>query len=313
MKVSRSTEIKVGVVTFAATALLIIGILIGEGINIDPSARVLTIRLPQSGGLESGSSVMINGVKRGSIISVANNGKGVIARAELDRIDDLHADATALVSILEITGGKKLEIDPGVLPEPLDPSKEIKGDVSADIGVLVGQLGAVSMDAVSLIRRLDTVSAALTRLLDSGAFVANVQSMASDGATIMKDVRAMIASQDLQRAASSLRGLSEELREAVRTNEPKLNSLLTKLDNAVGRIEGTMGKADSALVHADSLVVAVTDVVNAAKSPNSTLYHVLYDDKLYLRIDTAVASLNRFVRNAQRSGINVNVELGHTP
>ena len=44
MDVSRSTEIRVGIVSILSIALLIGGIMLGKGVSFDPSRKQITIR-----------------------------------------------------------------------------------------------------------------------------------------------------------------------------------------------------------------------------------------------------------------------------
>src|ERR1043165_4308116 len=109
MITQRSTEVKVGIVSILAVALLIAGIMLGKGLGVGAS-HVLTFRFPSSGGIDIGAPVTVNGVRRGTVTSVENANGAVVLKANVSNIDDLHADASAVISMLEITGGKKIEV-----------------------------------------------------------------------------------------------------------------------------------------------------------------------------------------------------------
>jgi phospholipid/cholesterol/gamma-HCH transport system substrate-binding protein len=106
-------------------ALLVIGIMLGKGISFSPTQKSVAIRLATSGGIDAGSPVVVNGVRRGTVTQVSNDNGGVLVTATLDDVSDLRSDAQALVSILEITGGKKIELTPGSAATALNPSAEI--------------------------------------------------------------------------------------------------------------------------------------------------------------------------------------------
>ena len=157
MTSQRATEIRVGLVSIGAIILLVLGIFLARGVNVSKSQQTIYVRVPHSGGIEPGSVVTINGVKRGSVTSVKNDQGSVLVAAVLDNIADLHTDASAQISMLEITGGKKMEIDPGVARANLAPQSVIHGRVAPDIGEVLAIVGDVADDAKNLVRRLDTI------------------------------------------------------------------------------------------------------------------------------------------------------------
>jgi len=315
VEVSRSTEIKVGLVTIIGLALLIFGIMLGKGMSIGGAERNLLIRLPVSGGLESGSPVVVNGVKRGSIVAVRNDNGSVIAEAALDDVTDLKSDASALVTMLEITGGKKVEITSGTATSPFNLSQEMPGRVASDIGGMVTALGDVSGDAKNLVRRLDTIAASLTSLLADGQVVENVRTITTDGAILVTDAKNLLAENrkaitDVVRNAGLL---VDEIRTIVQDTDPKLSKLLADLDGTVSEARTTLSKADNAIVHADTLIVQISDVVRAVRDGDGFANRVIYDTAFANRLDSTINSLTVFIRQAHRYGINVNVGLGQRP
>lgn len=314
MEVTRSTEIKVGIVSLLAILLLVGGIMIGRGVNLSVNKQVINVALPTSGGLDNGSPVVVNGVKRGMVVDVRNDGNGVVAAVEIDRIDDLHADATARVTILEITGGKKVEIFPGSSGR-FDASQPMKGIVAPDITDLVIGIGDVSGDAKSLIRRLDTVLASLTAMLADSTVVRDVRTLASNGAELVTDMKSFFRENraSLDETVASLRSLSAEVRTAVKNNEPKLTQLLDKLDRTADDASATLKRADGAIIKADTLLLAATDVLTAIRDNDGTVHRLIYDSTFVMRLDTTMRSLDAFVRMVRKHGVNVNIGVGHRP
>ncbi len=312
MQHTRSTEIKVGLVSIAALTLLIAGILLGKGISIPGTKNQITVRLSASGGLDQGAPVVVNGVRRGTVTAVTSDGGSVVVRADIDNTSDLFADASARVSILEITGGKKLEVVPGTTGT-FDRSKEIPGVVAADIITLVDDLGSVSGDARSLIRRLDTIAGSLTDLLADGSVTQNIRTIASDGALLVNDLRTFLTnnSADLQRTLKNVGILVDDLRTAVGNNEPRVARLLDNLDRTVADANDVIRRSTGTLTSVDSLVSNMSGIVTDIRTNRSVANRLLYDADLGRRLDSAVNELSRFVRSARTAGVNVNVGLGH--
>ncbi|MBI2795052.1 MAG: MCE family protein [Ignavibacteria bacterium] len=313
MDKTRNAEIRVGIVSIIGLIVLLGGIYLGKGIAITPAAKKIEIRLPSSGGLEDGSPVVINGVKRGAVTDVHNNDGSVLVKVGIDDYSDLREDASAVVTILEITGGKKVEILPGSSEKPFNPEKEMRGRVAADISGLITQVGDVSGDLVMLLRRLDTISASITQLLADGSLSANLKSMTADGAVLVRDARDWMQTnrQDLTASVRDIRVTIADLKDAVKNNEPKLSSVLDKLDRSLSDLEGTISKADRAIINTDSLVSNINNIVTEIRTNGGLIHAVVYDTAFKRRFDSLVYNLRVFVNETRKNGVNVNVSVGH--
>lgn len=287
--------------------------MLGKGISFSPTQKSVAVRLASSGGIDAGSPVVVLGVRRGTVTQVRNDDGSVVVTATLDDISDLKADASAIVSILEITGGKKLEIAPGSAAAPFNPSAEIPGRVSADIGTLVGVLGDASGDITGLIKRLDTISMAASDLLRDGSVVANIKTMANDGALALTDLRVFMQNNrgTLTSTIQDLKALSSELRESVHRNEPAVSRIIVRTENVMKNLENTLSKADGALANVDTLTTRVSGMVNDIRTNKSFLNALMYDEKLFGKLDSTLVTLQKVLKDFGRGGVNVNVELGH--
>ncbi len=313
MDVARSTEIRVGIVSILSIALLIGGIMLGKGVSFDPSRKQITIRAESSGGVESGSPIVVNGVKRGQVTGVVNQNGTVLISAEIDDVSDLHADATARVMILEITGGKKIEIIPGTPGKSFDASKEIPGTISADLSQLVATLGDVSGNAVSIVRRLDSLSGTLTELTRDGQLVSDVKTISTEGAVFVKDLRSWFAANKdpLGQSIRDLRAIASQLRTSIDRNEPKVSRLIDRLDATLTSIDGTLVRADKALGGADTLIRRIDSVMIEVRSNKGLINAMVYDVKFAERFDSTLYWIRAILQDARNKGVNVNVGLGH--
>lgn len=109
MRNNRSREIQVGAVSLLAIILLILGFTYGKNLSISPKANLIKIRFPNSAGVQIAEPVVVNGVKRGLVRDVRNDAGSVLILVELNKMDDIRSDASAKITLLEITGGKKLK------------------------------------------------------------------------------------------------------------------------------------------------------------------------------------------------------------
>lgn len=310
----RSTEIKVGIITFSAILLAIIGISLGRGMTVAPAGKVMSIRFTNANGIEPSSPVWINGFKRGSVLTVKPDNGSVLVTASLDNYDDIKQDVSARVTILELTGGKKIEIMPGVSAATWN-GNEIKGTTVPDFGELLAVVGDMGTDAKVLIRRLDTISAHLNVLMADGTFINNVKQMTSDASKTVADIRALVEAnkQNLNVAIVNMRTLSDDLKRLVTDNEPAVNSIIKKLDATATSAERVLKSADGTLARVDTLVANVDAVVHDVRYGDGSVHKLLYDKNLATKLDSAMSNLQIFVDQVSKHGVNVNLRLGTRP
>ncbi|HBB25776.1 MAG TPA: hypothetical protein DCZ59_05870, partial [Bacteroidetes bacterium] len=123
------------------------------------------------------------------------------------------------------------------------------GTISADLSQLIATLGDVSGNAVSIVKRLDTLSGSLTDLTRDGQLVNDVRTITSEGAVFVKDMRSWFAANKdpLSQSIRDLRSIASQLRTSIDKNEPKVSRLVDRLDATLTSIDGTIGRADRAL------------------------------------------------------------------
>lgn len=314
-KDQRAVEIKVGIISVIAIALLIMGITLGRGLNVAGVKPSVVIRFANANGIEPTSPVWINGVKRGSVLSVTPDGNGVVVGVAVDDVSSFRKDVQASISMLEVTGGKKVDIDPGVSLEAWDSSKEIIGTASPDFVQLFKIAGDVGTDVQKLVKRLDTVTASLHVLLADGSLVSDVKRTADNARETTDVLRELVVAnrERLQSAIDNIASISDNLRHIVNDDTGSVKSLLGKLDVTVSNADRLMLSADSTVNRINTIIDNVNSITKDVKSGKGTIGRLLYDEKLSSKLDSAIANLQVFIDQVSHHGINVNVRLGSRP
>ena len=112
MKDQRKTEIRVGI-TIVVGLLIFIWILgWAKNFSLNPSENYLNIKFNNASGLEIGDDVTVNGVRKGNVEDIKVEGQSVIVKISLDNDVNLKEDAKFGISMLDLMGGKKVEISP---------------------------------------------------------------------------------------------------------------------------------------------------------------------------------------------------------
>lgn len=313
MNNTKSTELRVGLVTVLGLALLIGAVLFGRGTTLSKQAQI-TMSFSSSGGIEPSAPVTIAGVKRGTVVSVENVKGAVIITAALDRMDDITSDATAKILMLEITGGKKIEITPGMSSTPYAPGMVLRGETAVDISELVAMVGDVAQSAKSTIMRLDTITAALTGVMGDPKFssslkttIQNISEIAQTGNDILTANRAT-----LQRTLVNLDAITTDVRMTTRKNGP-VDSLLASLKMLSGNAGTLMLSIDTTRKNADITLGQLNTILSDVRRTKGFANRIIYDDMLAMRLDSALIDIHALVKFLNANGVNVNVRLGTRP
>ena len=315
MMTDRKKEVRVGIVALLSLIVLIAGITIGKGLIVGVSQNTLSFTFPSSGGIEIGAPIFINGVKRGSVISIENVNGGVAIAGSIDDISDLHQDAEAKISMLEITGGKKIDITPGISSGNLDISKPIAGTISADATELISLVGDLGADASIIVKRLDSVLAQANSLLSDGIVVKQLRNTIKNADELMITLNALMGDnkENMRNLIKDLGALAKDAKSAVNNNEPKLRSILIKLDSLAGSGQRLMAKTDTALAGVTDLTVETKDMMKDIKTNGSFINKLLYDKTTSKSIDTTLQRVNDLLLKIHEHGLNANIRLGTRP
>ncbi len=315
MNNQRKNEIKVGLVSILAIALLLIGISLGRSYSVSVSTQTIKFRFPNSGGIQLSSPVVVNGVKRGNVSFVKNDNNSVLIEATIDDVSDLKKDASAIITILEITGGKKIEINPGKSNIPLDINLEIPGRTGMDLADIVTNGGDMLYDAKVLIKKLDTISSTVNKLFESGKHSAQIKQIVQNTDELIATTRDLLGNNkdELNTTIKNLNLIAADVKSLIKKDEPKLDSLLSKLDNTLKSTKVIVDKAELTLSNVDVIISDIKNITNEIKNGDGFISKVIYDKNTSAKLDSTVANLTELLSLIRQYGINVNVRLGTRP
>jgi phospholipid/cholesterol/gamma-HCH transport system substrate-binding protein len=315
MNTSKSTEIKVGIVSIVAIVLLLVGIMLGKQLNVTTDSQTIFIRFPNSGGILVSSPIHINGVRRGKVISVDNDKGSVLIKADIDNIKDLKSDAIAKIMMQEITGGKKIEIFPGNEQAKFDKSKEMLGITTSDVSDLVAFAGDVTDDLAVLVRRLDTTVAGVNKVIGDDESIehlkhtiANADELSTNLNNFVKDNQA-----DLESAIRDLSDLSSKLKTIVDKNDPKIDKLVADIDATLKNTNELIGTTKTTITNADAFIADLKSISSEIKSGEGLVSKLIYDEEFSRKLDSTMVNLDSLLYKINQHGINVNVRLGTRP
>jgi phospholipid/cholesterol/gamma-HCH transport system substrate-binding protein len=268
----------------------------------------MVIRFPSSAGLIVGDGVTVNGLKMGRVEQIDIDGNGVLVRASIDNHISLRADAQANIMMLELMGGKKIDVRPGVSPAPLPPNTVVNGMTDMDIPVAVATLGALSGDLTRVLFRADTLLGNINHLMGDSVFVASIRhTIVTLDATVVLVHNFVARNQDdLEASLKDIKQIVSDVKVFFQANRGQVEKLIKDADK-------TMSNVDATLAHADSAIASATSMLNEIKQGNGAVHKLIYDKELAIQLDSTVAVAHRLFDQILEHGVNINVRLGTRP
>jgi len=277
---SRAIEIKVGLVVAAAILLLFFGIMWGKRYHFGTGRHPLLIRFDNASGLGNGDPVTVNGVRKGRVDKIFLYGDHVIVRVLLDPDVKIYPDARAYIEMVELMGGKKVEIKPGSRGQPLDLehlSQPIEGQYTTGIPELISQLSQLALRIQEVVNKVD-------RTVDQTLGNQEFQTL------LLQSVR-------------DLHGTSSMLRDFLARNNERLNESVENIYQSSYElrqlVNSRRGDIDSTIVHIRKLIEemeGVSSVLNEValriKNREGNLGKLIYDEEMFRRFSNAAHNLD---------------------
>lgn len=308
------TYIKVGAIALIAVILLLAGITIGRGLNISTATAEVRIRAATAAGLEPGAPVWINGIKRGSVLRVRPECDSVLIIVGLDDTSMLRRDARAQIAMLEITGGKRVDIFPGKSPARWE-GQALPADAPADIAEVLSGASALARQASTVLDRLDTTIRATNALIADPNVQAHLRQTLARAASLSSQLDSLLATTraTIEATIADLGSASRQVRELIERNRPMVERLLERLDRTSTELETLVGNGSRLAASADTTLGELSQLLATLRQQRSALGKLLYDESLGGQLESSLRRLAGVVDTISRYGINVNVRLGTRP
>ncbi len=301
MKQTKKTEIKVGI-TVAVGIILFLWIFgWAKNYRLNSQRKIVQIEFSSVAGLEKGDATTINGVRKGYVEDIRNVNNSVLVTVNLDDDVKLKEDATFSILMLDLMGGKKIEINPGNSAEELDYSKVQKGKFLGDISTAMAMLSSVQNDLVDVIKEVKITLTNLNRVFGKKEFFENVESSVKNLTVLTSELTDLVKTQksEIEKLISNGNMLAENMN----------NLILSNKDN----IRQTLESASDVLNEMKTLVAKANKLSDETVNMKNNLGKFLYDDELMNNLKSSIDKLNKLseilIQQLQDDGVNVDVNI----
>ncbi len=293
-----SNEVKVGLALVAAIVVFYVGVRYFQNIPLFRGSYELYTEFRDAGGLVSGNPVQINGVGVGRVetVKLADDGRNVVVRFQVDEDVTVPEGSQAKVSGVSALSGVKLAIDLGPPSNPpLEPGARVLSPPATDV------LARLSEQAPALASKADSVLAGADDVLSSLA------------------VQLGDSTSDLRRTLRAARGTARQTERLMAENRASLRGTLANLEALTADVQrlaarndsldlnGTNARAQAALERLEATLAnlerttATLDVfLERINAGEGTLGRLATDPSLYNNLDSTAVRLNRLMDDFQR-------------
>jgi phospholipid/cholesterol/gamma-HCH transport system substrate-binding protein len=301
MKNQRATEIKVGITVLLGLIVFIWILGWTKNFTFTSSDNYVLVKFNNISGLEIGNNVTVNGVKKGHVSDYNIEGANVIVTLNVDSDVKLKKDAAFFLESTDLMGGRKIEIFPGKLEEPLDLKSVHQGTYVTDIAGVIALFGDLQ-DKISIIAN-ETVNTlqSINSFLDDKSF--------------MQEVRNSVI--NLNRVTGKLENVLTENQKNIKeiTENTKEITSGTKvfLQENKNNFEGTLNDLNNVVIKSDSLITALNYLTQQTITGQNNLGKILYNDSLYNNVVESMQSIKQLskllMQQLEADGVKVDASI----
>lgn len=281
MKEQKKIEIKVGITVLVGLLVLLWVLGWAKNFSFESNEKKISIEFETVAGLNIGDQVSIKGIKNGYVEDVYIIDNSARVDIILNENVDLRNDARFSLMVLDLMGGKKIEIDPGNSSNLIDYQKLQAGFFLGDISTTMAMLGSVQDDLVDVIYEVKTSLNSLNSLLGDKEFTDELkQSIFSLNKLIVKTDKLM---SDNSQSVSELLNNSNEL---VQNSNQFIIDNKNDLKSTIHNLNGLMSNTDSLV---SQLSTFMTDIDNG----ENNIGKLVHDKNIMKDLQETLALLNQ--------------------
>lgn len=301
MRDQRKTDIKVGITVIAGLFIFLWILGWAKNITVNAHRKELVVEFGSVAGLSVGDPVMINGVRKGYVDDIKLNGNIVTTKLDLDGDIALKDDAKFSVMMLDLMGGKKVEIYPGVSTNSMDYSKTQHGEFVGDVSTSMAMLGSVQNDLVDVIKQVKISLNAVNQTLTDQKFNKDLKTSVANLTEVTENLNSLLKnnSAEINKILKSGNELTKNINDFIKTNRDSISATISSIHDA--------------LITSKDLLVKVNAFIDKTNSSQNNLGKFLNDPDLMNDLKTTISQVKELtkvlVEQLKSKGVEVNAHI----
>jgi len=292
----KTTEFKVGLTVILATAILIVGIILGKGFKLEPDKVEIRVKFDNIGGMVPGDPVTVNGLRAGKVLEVYTADREVIVLMELSDHIQLYEDASFIVVSAELLAGMRVEIHPGFSSNHINMAKQpfqgTYGGRIVDVGLTIDEL---ARNLSGLTFKLDSTTQMINVMLRKGELQKNITGTVANLDKVSASMAHFINSnsKDMSSAIGNLARGSQKFDALMDSNK---TSIASSIQN-IGRISTRL----------DTVSTSLQTIIRQIENKQGTLGKMLHDTTLYNNLNHTLARIDSLAKQIKDEGLDIDL------
>ena len=288
MNSEKKTELKVGATVFAAIIIFIFVYGWAKNFNVSAAEKVVYVNFSTAAGLEIGDLVSVNGVKKGLVESIASDNNYALVELKFREEVNLKEDATFSIMMLDLMGGKKIEISSGNSQTLLDYNTTQSGKFAGDISTAMATLSSVEADLVDVIGELKTTLKAANSIIGNSEFTKNMTATIEQFKLLSESMNEIVTEN------------KTTLRQTLENTQELTNKTNLLLDQNSERITAVIINLDSTLSSSNKLLVKLNKLSNEVINSENNLGKFLYNEEMMEDLEISLKQIRELTSTINR-------------
>jgi phospholipid/cholesterol/gamma-HCH transport system substrate-binding protein len=301
MRIDKKTEIKVGI--FTILSLIVFIWIMGWAKNFMRSSTDIEINVmfDNVSGLEIDDEVTVRGLRKGFVKDIFLDRNIILVKISIDESVDLRKDAEFSLATLDLMGGKKVEILPGISPDPLQLDVLHRGTFVPDLSSMMATIGSMKEDLMTIVNDIKISLSAINTYLSDDDIKYDLKSSLKNLNSLTSQIDGMLIENmdNISTITENTAALSEDARTFFDTNQENLSTSISRLK--------------SLLTDSDSLVNKFNYLTSETMEGKNNLGKIIYDDSLMINITETLDKLNQLTKiilfQMQADGVKVDANI----
>ena len=301
MKNERKTEIRVGLTVLAGILIFIWILGWAKNISLSSNEQLVNVRFNNVAGLEIGDQVTVNGLRKGYVREMRVEPNNVLVQLSLENDIKLKNDASFAISMLDLMGGKKVEVFPGKSDTKFDINKIAEGTFFADIPSAMSLLGSLQDDFITILNDVKLSLNSLNKYLTDEKLNSDVKQSLSNLNSLTDKLNVMLSENrnDLRAITKNTVELTEKSNELLTNNKENINQLFTDLKSVFQK--------------SDTLLSDLNSLTKETMNQQNNIGKLLYDENMINDLKKTLQQVNDLtailIDQLKNNGINVDANI----
>jgi phospholipid/cholesterol/gamma-HCH transport system substrate-binding protein len=301
MKDEKKTEIKVGITVLLGILFFIWIFGWAKNFSLKSNEQSVNIRFNNVAGLEIGDQVTVNGMRKGYVKDMKVEPNYVLVEVSVDNDVLLKKDATFAISMLDLMGGKKVEVFPGESQEPFDKSQIVEGKFYADVPSVMSLFGSVQDDLVTVLKDVKISLHSMNKYLTDEKLSKEVRTSITNLSSLTEKLNSILTENrnDIKELTSNAVELTKKSNQIITDNQENINDLFKNLKTVVSKSDTLLGK--------------MNELTKQTMDQKNNMGKLLYDENIMKDLKQTLKQVNELtailIEQLKTDGINVDAHI----